>query len=199
MRSAVAVILGVAATCSAVVIALAAAGGGMHEVSPPSSGAAGASGGERALQLFRRPSTATDVLSRDLLEGPLLEGDVVDGGTARRAQVTGTRALYVARGRRPGTLCFVAPGGLGCGDTAALHEDGLMWGSSWREGEPNRVEGLVADSVTAVTLELEDGSRLLTVPRDNAFSFATGGRPRELSWTFADGATDATPVSLGGR
>jgi hypothetical protein len=200
MRSAIKVSLGVAATCSAAALAipLATAGGGMHEVSPSTSGAAAASGGEPAIQLFRRPAAVTDVLSRDLREGPLLEGGVVDGGTVRRVQVAGTRAVYVARGRQPGTLCLVASGGLGCGDTAALRNEGLMWGSSWREGEPNRVEGLVVDSVTEVALELEDGSRLLTVPRENTFSFATEGRPRELRWEFADGGTGSAPVTVGG-
>jgi hypothetical protein len=114
-------------------------------------------------------------------------------------RVDGRRVLYIARGRRPGTVCLVAPGGLGCGDTAVLHQDGLIWNSSWRDGEPNRVEGVVVDTVRKVALELEDASRLVTEPRDNAFSFATQGRPRELRWEYADGRTGSTPVTLGNR
>lgn len=170
---------------------------GHDDVAPDRSGAVGATGVESQVRLLRTPATAADAISADILTGPLLDGDVAEVRSARRAQVSATRAFYVVRGTRPGTICTVAAGGMGCTTDEELLDDGLTWGSSRREHEPTRVEGLVVDGVSTVTLDLADGTQLTTTPRDNAFSFATAGRLRALRWMDAGGRARTTPVFAG--
>jgi hypothetical protein len=132
------------------------------------------------LGILRRPKTGRDEVPRAVRRGPLMADGFVDAKTARRVSLPDGEIGWVAHGARQ-SVCLVRAGFMTCPPAKVVASRGLAPSVAWR-GSTYRIEGIAADGVRAVELELSDGTIRRAEVHDNVFSFVSGVAPRELRW-----------------
>jgi hypothetical protein len=149
-----------------------------------------------AVSALRRARTQADNVPANI--SPLVQ-DVATVAGARRVQLSATRDAYVMPSSDdPSRVCLLTPGRASCPPSETLADQGLIWQAGFVAGEPNRVEGIVADGIDQVVLSVEGGPDLVATTPDNGFAFSTDSKPMALSWDGRDGH-HSVPVSTGGN
>ena len=108
------------------------------------------------LELLRRPKTGRDEVPKAVRRGPLMADGFVDATTARRVSLPDGEIGWVAHGARQ-SVCLVRAGFMTCPPAKVVASRGLAPSVAWR-GPTYRIEGIAADGVRAVELELSDGT-----------------------------------------